>query len=258
MLGKLLKYEIPATGRKILPLYAAWAAAALFLGLSLQSAETKTEFFAIISALLYIALATAIMVMTIILIVQRFSRSLLGDEAYFNHVLPVTAAEHISNKLISATLWVLITIVVAIITALLIALGALIAGAAEGLTLTELLRDLEIHIPNHFALYTVETVILIVASTVKMVMQIYAAVTVGHQTQNHTTLASIGTYILILMFESSIARILMPLVSKIDYDAVTTMTYSKIFLIGVIADAAFSAIYFFICKYLMEKRLNIA
>ena len=29
MLGKLLKYEIPAMGRKLLPLYAAWAVTAV-------------------------------------------------------------------------------------------------------------------------------------------------------------------------------------------------------------------------------------
>ena len=92
MLGKLLKYEIPAMGRKLLPLYAAWAATALFLGLTTQSSDSKTEFMVVISALLYTAVATAIFVMTIILIVQRYSNSLLGDEAYFNHVLPVSVS----------------------------------------------------------------------------------------------------------------------------------------------------------------------
>ena len=105
MLGKLLKYEIPAMGRKLLPLYAAWAVTALFLGLTAQGAGSKSEFMVVISALLYTAVATAIFVMTIILIVQRYSNSLLGDEAYFNHVLPVSVSEHIGNKAISATIW---------------------------------------------------------------------------------------------------------------------------------------------------------
>ena len=102
MLGKLLKYEIPAMGRKMLPLYAAWAVTALFLGLSTQAAESKSEFIVVLTGLLYTVVTTAIVVMTVILIVQRYSNSLLGDEAYFNHVLPVSAAEHIGNKLISA------------------------------------------------------------------------------------------------------------------------------------------------------------
>ena len=43
MLGKLLKYEIPAMGRKLLPLYVAWAATALFLGLTTQSDSTEIQ-----------------------------------------------------------------------------------------------------------------------------------------------------------------------------------------------------------------------
>ena len=116
MLGKLLKYEIPAMGRKLFPLYAAWAATALLLGLATQAAETKSEFMVVISALLYTAVATAIFVMTIILIVQRYNNSLLGDEAYFNHVLPVSVSAHIGNKAISAMIWIFVTILVAILT----------------------------------------------------------------------------------------------------------------------------------------------
>ena len=86
MLGKLLKYEIPAMGRRLLPLYVAWAATALLLGLTTQSAESKTEYMVVISALLYTAVATAIFVMTIVLIVQRYNNSLLGDEIGRAHV----------------------------------------------------------------------------------------------------------------------------------------------------------------------------
>ena len=153
MLGKLLKYEIPAMGRKLLPLYAAWAATALLLGLTTQSAESKSEFMVVISALLYTAIATAIFVMTIIMIVQRYSNSLLGDEAYFNHVLPVSVAEHIGNKAISATLWIFVTILVAIFTGLLIGIGALIVSG-EFISLRELIRGFyEIELPKHFGLF---------------------------------------------------------------------------------------------------------
>ena len=261
MLGKLLKYEIPAMGRKMLPLYAAWAVTALVLGLSAQTADSKSEFMVVISALLYTAIATAIFVMTVIMIIQRYSSSLLGDEAYFNHVLPVTAAEHIGNKLISATLWVFVTILVAVLTALLIALGAIIAGAADGLTLRGLIQalfEVDFDLPNHFGLAMIETLILFVGSVVKTVMQIYAAVTVGHQVQNHTTLASIGAYILVLIFESSVGRLMMPLFMNVQYYVDGFINFNRIFVPVLLAEIAFSAVYFFICKYLMEKRLNLA
>ena len=258
MLGKLLKYEIPAMGRKLLPLYAAWAVTALLLGLTTQSAESKNEFMVVISALLYTAIATAIFVMTIILIVQRYSNSLLGDEAYFNHVLPVSVAEHIGNKAISATLWIFVTLLVAIFTGILIGIGALIVSG-EFISLRELIRGFyEIELPKHFGLYVIEVLLLGITGIVKTIMQIYAAITIGHQVQNRTTLASIGAYILILIFESSVGRALLPVFINLEYSADGFVNFNRVFIPGFIMAVIFSVIYFFICKYLMEKRLNLA
>ena len=260
MLGKLLKYELPAMGRKLLPLYAAWAVTALLLGLTTQAAESKSEFMVVISALLYTAIATTILVMTIILIIQRYSNSLLGDEAYFNHVLPVSVSEHIGNKAISATVWIFVTILVAVITGILIAIGAIIVGAQD-VSFRELIHDLwniDFNLPRYFWLYLIEGLILSIAGIVKTIMQIYAAITIGHQAQNRTTLASIGAYIVILIFESSVGRLLLPLLMRFDYHPDGYLNFTKIFIPGFIAAVAFSAIYFFICKYLMENRLNLA
>ena len=259
MLGKLLKYELPAMGRKLLPLYVAWAATALLLGLTTQSADSKSEFMVVISALLYTAVATAIFVMTIILIVQRYSNSLLGDEAYFNHVLPVSVSAHIGNKAISATVWIFVTVLVAIMTAILIAIGAIIVGAQD-ISFRDMLHDLlniDFDLPKHFWLYVIEGLILFVAGVVKTIMQIYAAVSVGHQVQNHTTLASIGAYIAIMIFESSVGRMLMPLFMRLEYSKDGFLNFTLIAIPGFVAAVAFSAIYFFICKYLMENRLNL-
>ena len=258
MLGKLLKYEIPAMGRKLGPLYAAWAVTALFLGLTTQAAESKSEFMVVISALLYTAIATAILVMTIIMIVQRYKNSLLGDEAYFNHVLPVSVAEHIGNKAISATLWIFVTLLVAIFTGILIGIGALIVSG-EFISLRELIRGFyEIELPKHFGLYVIEVLLLGITGIVKTIMQIYAAITIGHQVPNRTTLASIGAYILIMIFESSVGRIMLPLFINLEYSADGFVNFNRVFIPGFIMAVIFSVIYFFICKYLMEKRLNLA
>ncbi len=258
MLGKLLKYEIPAMGRKLLPLYVAWAATALFLGLTTQAAESKNEFMVVISALLYTAIATAIFVMTVIMIVQRYSNSLLGDEAYFNHVLPVTVSEHIGNKAISATLWIFVTILVAVFTGLLIGIGAVIVSG-EFISLRELIQSFyQIDLPKHFGLYVIEVLILTITGTVKTIMQIYAAITIGHQVQNRTTLASIGAYIGILIFESSVGRALLPLFINLEYGTDGFVNFNRVFIPGFILTVIFSVIYFFICKYLMENKLNLA
>ena len=266
MLGKLLKYEIPAMGRRLLPLYGAWAATALFLGIATQSSASKSDFMAVMSILLYVAIAVSILVMSVVLIVQRYSRSLLGDEAYFNLTLPVSTAAHIGNKLISATLWIAVTAVAALLTGFLILVGIGLTTRFEGFDLGY------INIPKGFWLNFIVFVILAIASVVKSVMQIYAAVTIGHQAQNHTTLASIGAYIGVLIFEGTAARVItgifpvfrMTLGSQSSaamqqlYGMEGFLDLTQIFIPALMATAAFSAIYFFICMYLMEKKLDLA
>jgi hypothetical protein len=38
----------------------------------------------------------------------------------------------------------------------------------------------------------------------------------------------------------------------------TFASISRVFIPGLLVTIGFSAIYFFVCKYLMEKRLNLA
>ena len=255
MLGKLLKYELPAMGRRLLPLYAAWAATAIFLGVATQMSSSKSDFASVISILLYTAIATAIMVMTVVMIIQRYSNSLLGDEAYFNQVLPVSMAAHIGNKLISATIWTVVTGIVALITILLAFLGG---GFVVGF---DSFQSSYINVPDKFWLYVFEFMLLMIAGIVKTIMQIYAAVTIGHQAQNHTTLASIGAYIGVLMFEGMVGRAMIgiiPSFNRVMYSSDGFFEFTQVFIPGFLAAAAFSALYFFICRYLMEKKLNLA
>ena len=92
MLGKLLKYEMKASARTLLPLYIGTLAVALICGIQivmLISSEVGTvvdSLFAgnsIILAftfLLFFALCVAIVVLTAMIIIQRFNKNLIGDE----------------------------------------------------------------------------------------------------------------------------------------------------------------------------------
>ena len=251
MLGKLLKYEIPALGRKLVPLYIGWAVTAALLGLAVGPASSKSDFMVVISAMLYSAVAAAVLVMAVVMIIQRYSKSLLGDEAYFYQVLPVPASEHIVSKAVSALIWVLLSGAAMLLTGLLI---AIFSGSLK--EFFGILPDIFRGIKGAEWLIILEFLILFALSITKSVMAIYAAITIGHQAQKHTTLASIGAYIAVLWFEAIVGRAcagLYPdLIMTFDiYD------FHKIFFGALIITLAFMAIYFFICKYLMEKRLNL-
>lgn len=258
MLGKLLKYEIPALGRRLLPLFIGWGATAVLLGLAVGpiSGSIRSDFLVALTAILYSAMMTAVLVMAVVMIIQRYSNSLLGDEAYFYQVLPVTVTEHIAGKSISALVWVLLSGVAMLLTGLLIALfsGYLfdidipwgdifraIAGAKAG----EWLALLQI-------------IILMAINFTKSILAIYAAITVGHQAQKHTTMASIGAYLGVLVFESVIGRILVGIFPNMFRYLDSLAGFNALLFGGIVVTAAIGAVYFLLCRYLMENRLNLS
>lgn len=256
MLGKLLKYEIPALGRKLVPLYAAWAVTAVLLGVAVGSVDSKSEFFMVISALLYSGVATAVFVMGVVMVVQRYSRSLLGDEGYFAHVLPVTAEEHIASKTISAVIWVLLSFVAMAVTGLLIAISG--GGIREvlqviGEVLAALLRNTGISVWLLF----LEMIILVILSMAKSILAIYAALTIGHQAKKHTSLASIGAYLAVLTLESTIGRIAVGICPRSLLTPETTGQMGVLFLGVMILTILIGGLYFYICRYMIKERLDL-
>ncbi len=255
MLGKLLKYEIPALGRKLVPLYIGWAVTAALLGLAVGPAASKTDFMVVLSGMLYTAAATAVLVMAVIMIIQRYSHSLLGEEAYFNQVLPVTASEHIASKAISALIWVLLSGVAMLVTGIIIVIfSGTVIDAFKAMP--AIFREIIMNITGVEWLILLEILILFAFSITKSVLAIYAAITVGHQVQKHTTIASIGAYIGALFLETLIGRAITGLFPNYfrEFDI---YGFHSFFLGGMLITLVLGGLYFFICKYLMENRLNL-
>lgn len=79
MLGTLLKYEFKAVGRILLPLFGAWLIAAALLGLSIGGDGGQSVLFMALTALLYGGVAMAALILTTIILIQRFYKNLLGN-----------------------------------------------------------------------------------------------------------------------------------------------------------------------------------
>ena len=246
-----MKYEMPALGRRLVPLFLGWFATAVFLGVMVGPLHNNTGLLTAISILLYIAAATAVMVMAIVLIIQRYHNSLLGDEGYFSHALPVTAGQHIAGKAIAAMAWVVFSGIAMLVT--LTVIGLFTGDLKEFLNL-DWLRILKV-IDWPTVLLLIVTIIM---STVKSIMAIYAALTIGHQASEHTILASIGAYMGVGVFETVVARIALAIFGQQLFTMVEDIAGFRIILLVALAvTLLLCAVYFFVCKYLLEKQLDL-
>lgn len=108
MLKNLLKYEFRATARTYGGIYLALLAAAGLIGFSFRGdrAAAQSHVFEI-GVTIYSLLVMALVIVTIVTVIQRFTKNLLGREGYLMHTLPVTEAQLVGSKLISSAVWLL-------------------------------------------------------------------------------------------------------------------------------------------------------
>lgn len=113
MLGKLIKYEYKATMRTFIPLYIAILLVAIVNRLF---DERNVEIGFGISACILVGLFIALVVITLMVIIQRFNKNLLGDEGYLMLTLPVKSGYLITSKTFISIVWTIISGIVACIT----------------------------------------------------------------------------------------------------------------------------------------------
>lgn len=113
MLGKLMKYEFKATSRTFLPIYIALVLVAV-INRIFRMGNIDIGFG--VSTLVLFGLFMALGILTLIMIIQRFNKNLLGDEGYLMFTLPVNSMQLIGSKLMTSLVWTIISGIVACVT----------------------------------------------------------------------------------------------------------------------------------------------
>ena len=233
MTGKLMNYEIKSSMKLMAVIWAALIAASLLFSLSLHvltdiaverpggGISFAIGIFEFITGLMYFAVFVALIVATLVIVIMRFYKGLLGDEGYLMHTLPVKPWQLITSKGIIAALIVMISVLVAF-------LSILVLAGVSGLEM----------IPKVFGalgaiweeeprmvLVIVEAIILLVLSVLKSVYQIYAALAIGQLANKHRILLSLGAYIGISMIMSILFLLIVA-----ASDSVGTISWLSVFI----------------------------
>lgn len=274
MLGKLLKYEFKAMGRTLLPLYGALLAVAAILGLMINFSDAMNatgiigSIMAIVIVVVYVVLLIAIVIMTMVLIVQRFSRNLLGTEGYFMLTLPASIDSHILSKTISAMVWSVFSGIVGMLTLPLILFTSGSANTNVGEIFNQIARGLGMVADEigggNLAVLIIEVLMFMILTGAAFALKVYASISIGHQVQKHTGLLSLATFVGLCIVESMAGSFVGVKTfeisggSNIEQQVVDTVLYAQqIMLVGIAFTAVVAAIYYVITRLLMKYKLNI-
>lgn len=265
MLGKLLKYEMKATGRIFLPLFISLLVFAGINRVISALVPQNLSFPSIISMAAYAIILVGLFVMTFIMMIQRFYKNLLSDEGYLMFTLPTRPWQHIMSKLLVSMFWIITSIVIAMISILIIASEkGLLTEIAQGFSVV--FTEINQKLGTSGYLFVLEMIVGIFISLATSILLIYASIAIGHLLNRHRVLASFGALIIL----NTLTQILFLFVglatkranftgfhiSADNFAAMQTLLHlviiSAIVFTGLIGTAYFTTTHF-----ILSKRLNL-
>ena len=267
MLTKLLKYEFKATARTYGTIYLALLFVAGLLGFTfrVENDFTESRVFDVLFTL-YDLLAVALVVVTIITVIQRFTRNLLGREGYLMHTLPVTEAQLVGSKLISSAVWLLASAVVGVVS---LVVMFCVGADFTNLNFSNLLDDwaaLRTSFEGDLLAILLWTALLCYARMLCTMLCIYAACMVGHLFRAHNGVASVGAFFLMswgqgrvenLLNAGGFVRILMGSAGDTIVSEAANHSTLIFFAASFAITAVFGAVYFILTCWLMKNKLNL-
>lgn len=277
MLGKLLKYEFKSTSRVLWFLFAGLIAVALIFGLVLrvnlnledmtptfiQTSDTLGVLMSILLTalgLIYMLLIYAILITTTVVIVMRFYKNMLGGEGYLMHTLPVNTSSLILSKLITATVWMLIAVVVVIISSIILGLSSgIITYALKYISWDELMSGIR-EVFDMLGIRGWTFILIGIISIPSSIMMYYTSMALGNLANNHKFLFSVLAYVGINMLIS----VLLTATSVVGgMNIIETSNNIDLFMNFTLwttagIQAALAVGGFFLTNYLLSKKLNLA
>ena len=278
MLKKLLKYEFKATARTYGGMYLALLAASVLFGGSVWRWNgTNSDAYSTLVGLLslvYTAVIIGTVVVTIMTIVQRFYRNLLGREGYLMHTLPVTPAQLILSKLISSMVWLLCSIlVIALSLGVFFLCGMLNVNSifsdwASAVRDFRQLADILQRVLNVSGFMLLLTAIEWLATLVCSILCLYTACMIGHQFKQHFALVGIAAFVILNIVQNRLVALLPYTNNTVGLDMVvsasgdtwqvtTNRFYLRAVLVSLLADAVLCGVYFAATNWLMKNKLDL-
>jgi len=250
MLTKLLKYEIKATARTFLPIYTAILLVSIVNRLiRLTSSELIFNLTSIVLGGLFIALG----VLTIIAIVQRFSKNLLSDEGYLMLTLPVTSSKLILSKLTTAVLWTVISGIIAILSFVI-----LITDQSTILEFKEGIKELFLLLNHKLTAETITMIIqvplLIIVAYIGFILTIYISLATAQLPvfNKYRGVMSFVAFFVITTVLQWMTMIIVQLFSPIFSDPGVIM-----FSVILVANTILDSILFIGTDFILKKHLNL-
>ncbi|MEG2842497.1 MAG: hypothetical protein RR900_03340 [Ruthenibacterium sp.] len=288
MLKKLIKYEFGATGKTMLPLFGAALILAgttkLFQPVCYLMLRNAPEFvfgnnflrgvgmlFTVLTVFALLALIMVVFINSVL----RLYKNLLGDEGHLMFTLPATAGQHVFSKLLVSLCWTVGSLLFSVGVALLLSGGVVAVtttgGGATNLSLGTMLRQYaESGLGNGVYWIIPLLVLLVFVGITCQYLMLYLAMAIGAQWPNNRLPASIGAYFgigfilqMCMFFGMLIVGFIgmqTPWFAEMAQFMSNNPMAAANTMFGIVTVGAIlcSLLFFFVTRWLLSKKLNLA
>jgi len=268
MLGKLLKYELRATGRQVLPLCGGMVAFALLrrlLGL-LQITRAWPGLDDALDSLgigLFVLLLIVCTAAVVIVLIVRYYRNLYTDEGYLMNTLPVSPTQNLLAKTFAAVIWQAVSVLALLLSVFISVIDThiwrqLLFGLAQmNISLQHFLILQQGYVP----LITIETILMIFVGAFAGMMQFYAAISLGQFIRRHRVLGAVVFYFGLNFAFSILSTLVMLPLGLIGNDVTTLNMLPQVlalwFGITLLLTLIEGIVCFVLARWCLSKKLEL-
>lgn len=271
MLGKLLKYEIKSTARIFLPLYVSLVLLAVISNIffKINNNELFMNIISVISTSAYVFIIIAIFVLTLLVMIQRFYKNLLGDEGYLMFTLPVKTGEHIVSKLLTSMMWVITSTIVTIVSVIIISYNKNTFASLQN-AFSQMFSEINRVFGINGYAYLIEFFIFLLMVLATNILMIYASIAVGQLVSKHKVLGAFGAYLGFYMLSQIIISIIFVSYYSIrssgnlnSFEIIInniaqSNTIPHFVFVGImLLNLFFAGAYYIITNLILSKKLNL-
>lgn len=269
MLGKLIKYEFKATGKIFGLLFGALLILTLLTRFCVYI-PFDNSVFKLLNGLLTIFYFIAVLGLTmfsIVIVAMRFNRSMLRDEGYLSHTLPVKTWQHLVAKGLTYTVWIIASLIM-----MLVSVFIFFVGTKK--------FDRFTHAVNHFMQNVdkgllVLFIVVVILGIVAYIYNFFAALSLGQIFVKHKITGAVLFFFVLNYAMNFLAVGLMMVlpdfivdVNEMDakinaartfadiIDAVGSTLYLLLFF-GLAVSIILTIVYFAVSNYMLSKKLNL-
>ena len=271
MLRKLMKHELRATGRIMLPLFLILLVTAVSANISTRTLlEADNRALNALGVLFMTAFALAIAavcIMSCALMVYRFYKNLLQDEGYVMMTLPVSVHQQLISKLLVSMIWFVLSMLAVMAASFILAYQVGIVKEIANVIKAMFTEVFESGYAFDATLFVVELAALAFFSAVTSCLHFYLALAIGHSFADKKLLWSVVFYFVIQMALSTLGSFAMFSLQKLSFmdifgtDVFTGMgsiAMAHTVICGLIAVSALgAALFYFPTAWFLKNRLNL-